>query len=455
MLISGGKQKTEGTSFRVVIGHGAWVFPGLRKVRFLGLDLHTVAIEESCRSNEGILLNLKAVAAFKVQSDPSAINAAAQRFLGEQKRGQMEEMTVKIFAGHLRSIVGAMKLLDIHQNRDALAAAVIEHSQMEMSRLGLTVDSLQIEHLDDNNAGYLDNLARPHLAEAKKDADIAQARAEQEAAQAVQEAARARADQERQTAIKVAEIKAETDKANAIATQAGPLAQAKAQQEVIATQTETAQRNAVLREQQLVTEVQRPAEAAARQLTIQAEAQAAAAEAQARQMRVTSQAQADSNLFVAKGAAEAKVATAEAEARVVTLAGNAQAEVRVATAEADAKAVTLAGTAEASKVREVGLAEAQAAAANAEAMASNDRAQLELARIQIAPQVAAAIAGGLQGADLTILNGAEGLGSVVASLVQQGKALVEMFSTPAAPAAAAPVAKSVSNGFRELENATS
>lgn len=78
MLISGGKQK-EGTTFKVVIGHGAWVMPGFRKVRFLGLDLHTVEIEESCRSNEGIMLNLKAVAAFKVQSDVNSVNAAAQR----------------------------------------------------------------------------------------------------------------------------------------------------------------------------------------------------------------------------------------------------------------------------------------------------------------------------------------------------------------------------------------
>ncbi len=35
MLISGGKQKTEGAQFKVVIGHGAWVMPGFRKVRFL------------------------------------------------------------------------------------------------------------------------------------------------------------------------------------------------------------------------------------------------------------------------------------------------------------------------------------------------------------------------------------------------------------------------------------
>ena len=102
MLISGGKQKTEGAQFKVVIGHGAWVMPGFRKVRFLGLDLHKVEIEETCRSTEGILLNLKAVVAFKVQSDIPAVNAAAQRFLGEQRKGEMEKQVLReAFSGWL------------------------------------------------------------------------------------------------------------------------------------------------------------------------------------------------------------------------------------------------------------------------------------------------------------------------------------------------------------------
>jgi flotillin len=135
MLISGGKQKTEGASFEVVIGHGKWIMPGFRKVRFLGLDIHKVDLDETCRSHEGIPLHLLAVAAFKVQSDVTSVNAAAQRFLGEQKHGQMEEMTKNIFAGHLRSIVGSMKVVDIHRDRDALAAEILRQSQLEMSQL--------------------------------------------------------------------------------------------------------------------------------------------------------------------------------------------------------------------------------------------------------------------------------------------------------------------------------
>jgi len=405
MLISGGKQKVEGAQFRVVIGHGAWVVPGFRKVRFLGLDLHKVEIDEQCRSNEGILCNLQAVAAFKVQSDVASVNAAAQRFLGEQRKGDMENMTSRIFAGHLRSIVGSMRLLEIHSDRDALAQAILEHSQVEMSRLGLTVDSLQIEHLDDGDSGFLDNLARPYLADAKRDADIATAKADQLAAAAVQEAERQMADQRRQTSIQSAGYRAEVEKAEAVAAQAGPLAQAEAQKAVITMQSEQATLQAQLREQQLIAEVIRPAEAEARKMTILAGGAADRAVEEARLMQVTVEAEAHRN-----------VVTAQAKAQ--------QTELEAAAA---AKATELTGAAEAGRIRATALAEAEGELAKANAMAANDRAQLESAKIAIMPEVAQALASGIAACNLTVLNGAEGLTSIMASLLQQGKMIFDSF----------------------------
>ena len=71
-----------------------------------------------------------------------------------------------------------------------------------------------------------------------------------------------------------AQYKAEVDKAQAEAAQSGPLAQASAQREVIATQTELAERQAKLRQQQLVAEVIKPAEADAEKVRVIAKAEA-------------------------------------------------------------------------------------------------------------------------------------------------------------------------------------
>lgn len=413
MLISGGKQKTQGTTFRVVIGHGTWVMPGFRKVDFLGLDLHTVEIKESCRSTEGILLNLQAVAAFKVQCDPAAVNAAAQRFLGEQRKGDMEKMTERIFAGHLRSIVGEMKVVDIHRNRDALALNVIKHSQAEMSVLGLTVDSLQIEHLDDNNIGYLDNLAKPHLAEAERDAAMAAAKATQQSAQAEQEALRLKNDQIRETQLKQATIKAEVDRAQAEAEAAGQLAQADVERQVLERQQAVADTNAELVQRQLVAERIKPAEAQARAQRIVADAETSVAEAA--KNRAVFDAEARKTLAIKQAEGEAQQMKLQAEAE--RDAAQFRASATRTEGEANAAKLRAEGEAEAAAKQAYELAEAAGALKKAEALAANNNAQIEFKRIEVLPQIARELGQGLglQHANLNILNGGEGLAQLVAA----------------------------------------
>jgi flotillin len=70
--------------------------------------------------------------------------------------------------------------------------------------------------------------------------------------------------------------KAEVDKAQAAATQAGPLAEAEEQRAVTEGQTKRAQKKADLRQQELVGEVIKPAEAEAERTRVQAAAEAEA-----------------------------------------------------------------------------------------------------------------------------------------------------------------------------------
>ena len=186
----------------------------------------------------------------------------------------MSVLTGRIFAGHLRSIIGSMTVEEIVSERQKLATEVLDGSKEEMAKIGLTVDSLQIQSIDDTGLGYIDAMAAPHNAAIQRQAKIAQAQANQAAAEAEQESQRKQAEFARQTAVVQAQYKAEVDKAQAEAAQAGPLAQAQAQREVIATRTELAQRAAELRQQQLVAEVVKPAEAEAERVRILALADA-------------------------------------------------------------------------------------------------------------------------------------------------------------------------------------
>ena len=152
----------------------------------LSLALREAEIVEDCITSQGIRLNVRAVAAFKVGDDPVSIANAARRFLSEQDR--MEELVGRIFAGHLRSIIGGLTVEQIIRERDRVAQEVKDGSHAEMEKLGIVVDALQIQEIEDAS-GYINNLAAPHAAAVASQARIAQAKADQEAAEREQEAA--------------------------------------------------------------------------------------------------------------------------------------------------------------------------------------------------------------------------------------------------------------------------
>jgi uncharacterized membrane protein YqiK len=285
------------------------------------------------------------------------------------------------------------------------------------------VDALEIQEIEDSS-GYISNLAAPHAAAVASQARIAKARADQEATERELAAAALTAQYERDTEIKRAGFLAETEQARARAAQAGPLAEAQASQEVIQHQTALAQRHAELAAQRLEAEVRRPADAEAyRKRTL--------AEAARDQARFEADAQAYRDITLAQ--AEAQAARVRAEA------------------SAHAERTTGAGQADANRARAESLRDG-----NQELIAA-DRL------VEVLPAMVEAAARGLTDANLTILNGTEGVSEVVAGLVGQG---LSIFSTlaqstaastrtrPAAPVRAGATAPVPPPAQRQSQNAT-
>lgn len=273
LLISGGKPHGD-IPFRVVKGRGAFVMPLFRKANMLSLATNEAKVEDNCVTHQGITLKVSAVIAFKVGNDDASIVNAGQRFLSLQDR--MNATASEIFAGHLRSIVGSLTVEEIIRDRNKLAEQVLENSKLEMGRMGLMVDSMQIKAISDGDQGYIKSLAAPHISSAKRDADVAQSETSRASAQAEQASQQAQAQYAKETAIVRASMKADTDKAQAEANQAGPLAQAEAQRAVLQAEAQLAIEQADLTEKRLYSEIIKPAEAEARRIEIIAEAEAEA-----------------------------------------------------------------------------------------------------------------------------------------------------------------------------------
>src|SRR3984885_13590288 len=207
MLISGGRYGRNGAPFRVVTGHGAFIVPFVRKTRFLTLAMCEDEVAETCVTKQGISLNVRSVIAFKVGNDEESIVNAGQRFLSDQD--QMSTLTGRIFAGHLRSIIGSMTVEEIVTERQKLATEVLDGSKEEMAKIGLSVDALQIQSIDDGDLGYIAAMSAPPTAAIQQAAQISQSQARQASAEAEQQSLRKQAEYTRETSIVQAQYKAE------------------------------------------------------------------------------------------------------------------------------------------------------------------------------------------------------------------------------------------------------
>jgi flotillin len=79
----------------------------------------------------------------------------------------------------------------------------------------------------------------------------------------------------------------------------------------------------------------------------------------------------------------------------------------------------------AEKVKILAIADAERTRIAAEAAASNNRVALDQLLINQLPQIVKEAAAGLNGANVTVLNGADGLGEIAAGLVSQGLTILE------------------------------
>ena len=211
---------------------------------------------------------------------------------------------------------------------------------------------------------------------------------------------------------------ANAERARANAAQAGPLADATARQQVVVQETEVAKLEADREEQKLQTTIRKPADAKAYAQRTEAEAQKAAdiSAAEARAKRTELEAQANARRVEVEAQANATAAAATAGATRVT-------------GEAEAAATKARGDAAASAIKAKALAEAEGIKARGEALESNQDAVISQQLAENMPAIVAAAAEPFGHVDqLTVLNGADGLNSMVGGIITQAGSFLPRLS---------------------------
>lgn len=331
ILITGKRSKlknvggvaTEESGIRVVVGSGVFITPFFQKAFKLSLRSRAIELQAEAQDGKGVTIRVEAVAIVKVSSAHSAILAAGQRFIGNDKN--IDSFALEVLSGSLRSSIGGTDVLTIIQKRDELGAAVLSTARESLLSQGLDVDSFEIKGITDQN-DYINNMGRAEQARVLQTAEIAEAQAGQASQQASIAAEQAVAIANNDLALKKASLQLETDRATAEAAGAKPLQEAMTQQNIIHEQEVTAQAAAKLRTAQLASEVNAVADADAYKVKVAATAAAQAKVIAANAERDARIANAAATKAEGEATAAATLAKGEAEAKVTKLAAEAVAQ---------------------------------------------------------------------------------------------------------------------------------
>jgi flotillin len=296
---------------KVVVGGGTIVMPLLNRIGKLKLTARQINVSLSdAVTSQGIKVQVQGVATFKIGRDVESLRNAAERFL-DAKPEQVDSIVKNVLEGSLRSIVGTLTIEELIRDRQKLLQQVQDAAKGDLATSGLQIDAFTIQSFSDES-NYIELLGQQSVSTVTRDARMVKATTDQEAAVREAESMQIKINAGRDVALREAETKTQVAAAQARADQAGPLAMAEAQQEVVRKQTELAQLEADRKEKELLSSIVKPA----------------AAEAQA-------------VIAHAEGDKRARIASAEADAETTRLEGGAEAQIVLTKGEAEAKALAM------------------------------------------------------------------------------------------------------------------
>ncbi|MDR5695004.1 MAG: SPFH domain-containing protein [Armatimonadota bacterium] len=318
-----GKRRVVG--YRLVRGGGTFVWPIKEKVQHMSLELMTLEVRTpEVYTVNAVPITVDGVAQVKVKGDEESITVAAEQFLSRSREDVMKTV-LQTLEGHMRAVLGTMTVEEIYRGRQELARRVREAASEDLNKMGLEIISLTIRNVFDSQ-GYLEALARPRIAQVKRDAIKAEAEAEKEAQQARFEAETKIEEARRTMEVHKATYEAEIKAKRAEADLAYELHRYRIGQQVKAEEIQVSivekekaieleEREIARKEKELMATVLKPAQAERQRIEVLAEAERYRREAEA------------------IGKAEEIKATGLAEAEIIKMKGTAEAEAMLKKAE--------------------------------------------------------------------------------------------------------------------------
>ncbi len=318
-----GRRRTVG--YRLVHGGGTFVWPIKEKVQRMSLELMTLEVRTpEVYTVNAVPVTVDGVAQVKIKGDEESIAMAAEQFLSRSREDVMKTV-LQTVEGHMRAVLGTLTVEEIYRGRQEVARRVREAAAEDLRKMGMEILSLTIRNVADTQ-GYLEALARPRIAQVKRDAVKGEAEAEKEAQQARFQAETAIAQAQRDMELKKAEYEAEVKAKRAEADLSYDLHRYRIAQRVKAEEiqvgivereklAELEEREVARKERELVATVLKPAQVERQRTEVLAEAERYRLEAEGigRAEEIKARGAAEAEVIRMKGLAEAEAMRKKAE----------------------------------------------------------------------------------------------------------------------------------------------
>jgi flotillin len=245
------------------------------------MDLSNMIIElkvNNAYSKGGIPLTVESVANIKIAGEEPTIHNAIERLLGKSRQ-EIEKLAQETLEGNLRGVLASLTPEQVNEDKIAFAKSLLEEAEDDLEKLGLVLDTLQIQNISDEVA-YLDSIGRQQRAELLRDSRIAEAQTHAESIIREAENQKNTSLKQIETDIEIARAEAERRIRDAMTKRLAVVAEAEADigSEVARTQAELGVQKERIKqvEQQLQADVVAPAEAECKRLIARAKGDAAA-----------------------------------------------------------------------------------------------------------------------------------------------------------------------------------
>ncbi len=195
----------EAVGYRSVIGGRTLRVPIIETVQHISLETFPIEISVANAFSKGnIPLNIEAIAAVKIASEPETVfNNAVERLL-DKTESEIRDMAKDTLMGNLRGVLATLTPEEVNEDRLGFAKALSEDAGEDLAALGFHLDVLKIQNVSDER-GYLEAIGRKRAAEAVRDAEIAEADAAAETRQRQANARQIAEVKEAEAAVAIAE----------------------------------------------------------------------------------------------------------------------------------------------------------------------------------------------------------------------------------------------------------